>query len=184
MLSHSPTGGDDIMTRSKTGAGMQTAPAGSKLRPDHKDGPQRIRSNGQRWTDQSEAIFLDHLAATCNVTWAAAKAGFTEMTAYYHRRKDAGFAQRWEAALDHGYARLEIELVRTATDYLSRFDIDPATPIRPMTVREAILILGMHRRRGGENGVRGRFKAVPPSLDQVRDSILLKLDKIAAHGRK
>ena len=172
------------MTTSNSGAGKQAAPSGVRLRPDHKDGPQRIRSTGKRWSDASEAIFLNHLAATCNVTWAAKQAGFTEMTAYYHRRKDAGFAHRWDAALDHGYARLEIELVRTATDYLAGFTIDPDTPIRPMTVREAILILGMHRRRGGENGVRGRFKAVPPSLDQVRDSILLKLEKIAAHGRK
>lgn len=166
----------------KIGTGKQPAPAGSRLRADHKDGPQRIRSNGSKWSDRSEAIFLDHLAATCNVAWAAAQAGFSTMTPYYHRRKDASFAQRWDAALDHGYARLEIELVRTATDYLACVDIDPTTPIRPMTVKEAILILGMHRRRGGENGVRGRFKAVPPSLDQVRDSILLKLEKIAAHG--
>lgn len=173
-----------IMAKSNSGAGKQPAPTGARLRPDHKDGPQRIRSSGKRWSDASEAIFLNHLAATCNVTWAARQAGFTEMTAYYHRRKDAGFAHRWDAALDHGYARLEIELVRTATDYLAGYAIDPDTPIRPMTVREAILILGMHRRRGGENGVRGRFKAVPPSLDQVRDSILLKLEKIAAHGRK
>ena len=173
-----------IMTKSNSGAGKQAAPTGARLRPNHKDGPQRIRSSGKRWSDASEAIFLNHLAATCNVTWAAAEAGFTEMTAYYHRRKDAGFAHRWDAALDHGYARLEIELVRTATDYLAGYAIDPDTPIRPMTVKEAILILGMHRRRGREKMIRGRFKAVPPSLDQVRDSILLKLEMIAAHGGK
>ena len=168
----------------KSGSRAVGGPPGSRLRPDHKDGPQRVRSSGARWTDEAEAIFLDRLAASCNVAWAAEEAGFTCMTPYYHRRKDPAFAERWDAALDQGYARLELELVRTANDYLAGFDVDDGRPLRDMTVREAIAILGKHRARSaGKDGRHARFEARPRSLAEVRDSILAKIEAFdRAHG--
>lgn len=157
--------------------------AGTRLRADHKDGPQRIRSDGRRWTEQSEAIFLDCLAASCNITWSAAQAGFTEMTAYYHRRRDPGFADRWQSALDHGYVRLEAALLKSATDYVEHGQA--SSPIRDMTVKEALHVMSLHRATvRGPGGREAGWRSPPRSLDQMRDSILLKLEAIEALRRR
>src|SRR5687767_12423732 len=107
---------------------------GTSLRASGKDGPQRIASTGRRWTDEAEAQFLDSLAASCNVTLSAQAAGFSKEAIYRRRRTDAGFAARWQAALEQGYARIEIALVRRAADALEGFAPDPDTPFPEMTV--------------------------------------------------
>lgn len=163
----------------RTSMGKGQGPRGTRLRAEHKDGPQRIRVSGAWWTDEAERIFLDHLAASCNVSAAAAASGFSAVTAYNHRRNDPGFAARWQAALDQGYARLEMELVRTANDYLEGLDISEL-PIRGMTVRDAVTILGMHRAKGARDGRGARFSHGGRALDDVRTSILGKLERIAA----
>jgi hypothetical protein len=156
----------------------QPAPSGTGILVG-KDGPQLIRSKGQRWSDTAEAAFLDTLAATCNVSAAADAAGFTRFTLYKRRRRDPGFAQRWSAALDQGYARIEAMLVQRAVEALEGYAPDPDTPIPAMTVRDALAILG-HHRAAVERGPRSRRQwARPRSLDEVRDSILRKLEAVA-----
>jgi hypothetical protein len=156
-------------------------PEGTELRARGKDGPQRIRSRGRRWTEEAEAIFLDHLAASCNVTFAAAQAGFSEFTAFKRRRRDAAFAERWQAALEIGYSRIETLLVRRAVETLEGVEPDPDTPIPVMTVTQAQSVLSNHRARveGGGRDRRG-WAARPRSLDEVRDSIIAKLEAIEA----
>ena len=166
-----------MMNEAEGGSGA--APGGTVLRASGKDGPQRIRVNGKWWNDEAETIFLDHLAASCNVSWSAAEAGFSTVTVYNHRRTDPAFAAKWEAALEQGYLRLETELVGTATAYLDRLKLDPDLPLKAMSVRDAISLLGMHRTRGIGTGP-GRFMARPRSLDEVRDSILAKFEAIEA----
>ena len=156
--------------------------AGTRLRPDGKDGPQLIVVSGKRWTAEAEALFLDHLAASCNVSWAAAQTGFTSHTAYNHRRKDAGFAQRWEDALDDGHVRLRTALLGSAIDFVERLRSDPELPLKHMTVREAISLLNRHG-GGAAAGRSGRFRPRQRSLDEVRDSILSKLEAIEAARR-
>src|SRR6187401_409511 len=107
-------------------------PAGTGIRAG-KDGPQLIRSSGKRWTEEAEAIFLDHLAASCNVTAAAEAAGFSREAIYKRRRHDPCFAERWQAALEQGYARIEMALVRRAADALEGLAPDPDTAIPAMT---------------------------------------------------
>jgi hypothetical protein len=157
------------------------APAGTVLRASGKDGPQRIRVNGKWWTPRAEETFLDSLAASCNVTWSAAQAGFSAVTVYNRRRADPAFAARWQAALEQGYCRLEVELVGTATDFLARLRLDPDLPLKAMSVKEAISLLGMHRAvvRNGE-ARRPGWHARPRTLDEMRDSILAKLEAIEA----
>lgn len=152
-------------------------PPGIILRASGKDGPQRVRVAGKWWTEEAEQIFLDHLAASCNVSWSAAEAGFSTVTVYNHRRTDPAFAAKWEAALEQGYVRLETELVGTAGAYLDRLKLDPDLPLKAVTMRDAISLLGMHRTRGLGAGP-GRFQARPRTLDEVRDSILAKLEAI------
>ena len=158
---------------------------GTSLRASGKDGPQLIASSGKRWTDEAEARFLDSLAASCNVTLSAQAAGFSTVAIYRRRRTDAGFAARWQAALEQGYARIEIALVRRAADALEGFAPDPDTPFPEMTVRDAVTILQLHRAAvRGDTGVSPRWRPRPRSLDEVRDSILTKLEAIASFEKE
>ena len=158
-------------------------PAGTIVRAGGKDGPQRIRVNGKWWTPEAETVFLDHLAASCNVAWSAAQAGFSAPTVYNHRRTDANFARRWQAALADGYIRLETELLGTATAYVERLRADPELPLKHMTVQQAISLLNRHGKAGDPARGGARFQSRPRTLDEVRDSILAKLEAIEAARR-
>jgi hypothetical protein len=144
-----------------------------------KDGPQVVRSEGARWTDESEARFLDHLAASCNVTHSAGLTGFSREAIYKRRRNDPGFAERWQAALEQGYARIEMLLVQRATETLEGHVPDPDTPLAEMNVRDAINVLQLHRAAVKGEGRSPGWRARPRSLDEMRDSILAKLEAIA-----
>ena len=129
--------------------------AGVVLRGTGKDGPQLVRTAGRRWSDEAEALFLDRLAASCNVTYAAEATGFSREAIYRRRRTDPAFAERWQAALEQGYARIEMALVRRAADALEGFAPDPDTPIPQMTVQDAIAVLKLHA-----PAVKGEARAV------------------------
>lgn len=145
-----------------------------------KDGPQVIRSTGKRWSEEAEAAFLDHLAATCNVTASAEACGFSGAAIYARRRNDPAFAERWQAALETGHARIQMLLAQRAIEALEGFEPDPDIPVlRPATFNEARQLIG-HHRNSVEGGPRSRRQwARPRSLDEVRDSILRKLEAIA-----
>lgn len=154
-------------------------PAGSRIRASGKDGPQIIESKGKRWTDTAEARFLDRLATSCNVTASAAEAGFSTVAIYNRRRSDPAFAARWQVALDQGYARIEMLLVLRAEQVLEGDMPDPESPIAAMTVKEAINVLQLHRAAVKGDGARAPgWRARPRSLDEMRDSILAKLEAI------
>lgn len=69
----------------------------------------------ERWTAERRATFLAALAELANVAAAARVAGVPERSPYNLKRKDPAFAAAWEAAIDEGYARLELLLLRRAT---------------------------------------------------------------------
>ena len=155
-----------------------TAPPGETIF-DGKDGPQLIRATGKRWSDAAESKFLDHLAATCNVTAAAEVCGFSGAALYARRRNDPGFARRWQAALETGYLHVETLLLQRAVEALEGFEPDPTVPVAQMTVSEARQLLG-HHRATVTGGPRSRREwARPRSLDELRDSILRKLEAVA-----
>lgn len=160
------------------------APAGTILRASGKDGPQIVRSRGRRWTDAAEEIFIDRLAASCNVSWAAQECGFSTVAIYNRRRRDPAFADRWAAALAQGVARLDMMLVRTAEDFLEGRAPDPGSPFAAMTIRDAVSILKLHK-----PGVEGRparypgWRGRPRSLEEMRGSILAKFEAIERHER-
>lgn len=162
----------------------RAGPSGTVLRASGKDGPQLIASSGKRWTDEAEARFLDRLASSCNVTLSAEAAGFSKECIYRRRRQDPAFAERWQAALDQGYARIEMALVRRAADALDGVAPDPGTPFPEMTVQDAIVLLKLHGSAVKGEGRAPGWRARPRSLDEMRDSILAKLEAIAPAGAK
>jgi hypothetical protein len=158
--------------------GVGHGPAGTIVRAGGKDGPQRISSRGKRWTDEAEAIFLDSLAASCNVTFAARACGFSREALYARRRRDPRFGERWDHALAIGYPRLEAALVKAAVDTMEGRPPDPESPIPPMSARDAIAVLKLHQDRVHGTGKRPGWRGRPRSLAEVKQSILGKLSAI------
>jgi len=158
-----------------------TGPAGAILRSHGKDGPQLIRSQGHRWTEQAEEIFLDRLAASNNATWAAAQCGFSTEAIYRRARRDPVFAAKMEAARAQSYGRIDEALARRAEEFLAGKPPDPESPIVDMSVQDAIAILKLHRaaRDPGSDARRPAWPARPRSLAEVHESILRKLSAIA-----
>lgn len=157
------------------------APAGTILRGSGKDGPQVVASNGGRWTDKARQRFLDELGASCNVTRAAALSGFSKVAVYRRRRADPVFAADWQAALEQGYVRLEMLLVQRAAERLEGDVADPDAPFADITVRDAIAISQLHRASVKGEGKSPGWRARPRSLDEMRESILKKLEAIAGN---
>lgn len=58
-------------------------------------------TNSLRWSGKDKRDFLEHLAATGNVTKAASSVGKSLQSAYMqrHRREGRGFAYGWQAAI-------------------------------------------------------------------------------------
>jgi hypothetical protein len=77
---------------------------GAQMRAVRKDG----------WTLERRRIFMETLAATCNVSESARVAGMNLSGAYYQKRRDPGFAREWRQAMAVGYAELEAFLLRQA----------------------------------------------------------------------
>lgn len=86
---------------------------------------QRTRVQPGGWTLAKRKLFLDTLAATCNVTTAARAAGMEAHSAYAMRRREPAFSDLWEEALETGYHRLEEELLQRSLGALEGLVIDP-----------------------------------------------------------
>ncbi len=75
---------------------------------------------GRRWNRVAEEIFFGELALTANVLHSAEAAGMTGVAAYRRRKVNPAFAVRWLAALDEGYAALEMLMLRHALEGVER----------------------------------------------------------------
>lgn len=73
-----------------------------QLRPVRRDG----------WTPAKRKLFMETLAATCNVSEAARVAGKSLSSAYAQKQRDPGFAREWHQALCVAYDELEALLLR------------------------------------------------------------------------
>ena len=61
------------------------------------------------WTKTLEGRFIEALARTSNVTASLKKAGMTGANPYAQRMKSEAFRSAWDAALNEGYAELEVQ---------------------------------------------------------------------------
>jgi hypothetical protein len=161
---------DPRTPRGPEGRSLLRGPCGTQVRS----------TKGHRWSEEAETLFLDQLAATCNVTLAGEACGFTHAALYRRRRTDSAFMQRWDAALAQGYAHLESLLIRRACDALEGVAPDPAAAviIPEVTVRDALTILGHHHRAIAGRPRSRREWARRRPFGEARDSILRKLEAI------
>jgi len=169
-----------MMDSQTEAAEPRSGPAGTLVQRG-RHGTQRVAIEGHRWSEEAEEIFLNHLAATANVMASAKACGFSTAALYCRRRKDLAFQQRWDAALAQGYAHMEALLLQRSIEALEGFEPDPDTPIviRDMTVKDALMLLGHHRRvlEGGPLRSRRRWER-RKTFEESRDSILGKLEAI------
>lgn len=137
----------------------------------------RVRRDG--WTIRRRELFLDMLAATCNVTRAVQAAGMSFEGVRQLRRRDAGFAASWDLALEEGYLQIEADLLARAIgggDIIAS-DADRAGVAPPDP--ELGLRLLNQRRAGaqGRSGGRRVYKHVP--FEEVEAILTQRLDALA-----
>lgn len=139
--------------------------------------------------------FLVTLAETANVTMAADAAGFSTTAFYARRGADSDFHAAWDGAVADGRVALELMLLAAARRSLEgKADIAGAGPggiegpgagAPTVSVSDAIDILRLSAglARATAEGRGPKWRAPPRSLDQVRDSILGKLSRMAEAQR-
>ena len=76
--------------------------------------PQLRAPDSRSWTPGKERRFLEALAESCNVKYAAGAAGISASAVYVRRGRDAGFRKGWDQALAIGYAALELTMLERA----------------------------------------------------------------------
>ncbi|MFN4357921.1 hypothetical protein [Sphingopyxis alaskensis] len=90
-------------------------------------------------------IFLEALAESSNVAASARKAGIGADAMYRERRRNSGFAARWQAALCEGFARLEAELLAEALIAPTGNVKDATLKSRAQKYRLGLSLLAAHR---------------------------------------
>ena len=158
--------------------------AGTVVRRTRWAPAQRVRAHKQ-WCDEDEELFLDCLAATCNVEMACEQADVSHTTVYRQRRERADFALKWQAALEQGYAALEMGLVEAANRSLRGEVARGPAVVAPMSAETALRVLTAHRAMVTGQGKTGGWQSPPPTLEAVQDAILRKIAVIKqARGKK
>ena len=122
--------------------------------------------------------FLDHLAATANVSASARTAGVASSAVYAERRRSAAFRGDWALALAEGYARLETELLAEALQVASPRTGDATLKARAQKHRLAIALLGAHRAsvKGGNSASAPAM--TKPDLPTLKAQLILKLTQM------
>jgi len=174
-----PSGGADLPGERSPGKRPTGGGASSRMHVSRPD----------QWTIAKRVAFLDHLAATCNISQSARAVGSSASGAYALRRRDAAFAEQWRAAIDLGYELLETKVLAFALgqrDDGSMIGDPGAVAAAPIDPEMAIKIVRQHqamRASGATPSERRRtpfaFKHAP--IDEVRDALLAKL---AARARR
>ena len=143
---------------------------GSSLSPQGR-GIVLQRGNGRRvqvkrarpgqWNGETEQSVLAALMACCNVQAAAAHVGKSAFAAYYHRRRDAGFARRWDEAIEIGMCNLQSALIENACHFLNPLDAPP--PDHLLDGMSVELAIDIARMNGGKARGLRRWEEEDPS---------------------
>ncbi len=161
----------------RTPRAARSGPAGAIVRPAKNNQTKTIRTSGKRWSDRAEAVFLETIAATANITAAAEAAGFSTTAVYKRRLNEPGFAARWQAALELGYTRLECLVIETGAATLAGEPLAGDHPIPRASFAEVLNLLRLHRAgvRGGRPQ-RYDWRREEVDIEVVRAEVLRKLE--------
>lgn len=159
---------------------MAETVVGMHVMPGGKSVPKVKAAQRNGWTEKRERRFLDHLAATCNVSASLREVGATAALVYRHRQKSAQFRAAWDHALSEGYARLEAMLLDRALNG-RRVTVERAGKmIETIEYSDtlALRLLALHHRQVADV----RAAAVVPREDPaiVRERIVAQIMTVVA----
>lgn len=138
------------------------------------------KQRNNSWTVKQRAVFLDHLAATCNVRASAQAAGVLPGTGYRMYRRDPEFSQAWDAALATGYTALETMLVARAMGTLEIPQGETPVPaVETIDTELALRVLGHHKRAAKNMLNTGTPRLRQSTEDETNAAILKKLRALA-----
>jgi hypothetical protein len=154
----------------------RSGPAGAIVRPAKNRQTKLIRTGGKRWSASAEAMFLEALAASANITAAAEAAGFSTTAIYQRRLNEPGFAARWAEALEVGYTRIECLAIETGAASLAGQPLKGDHPIPRATFAEVLNLLKLHRAkvRGGRPQ-RYDWRRQEVDIEVVRAEVIRRL---------
>ncbi len=142
------------------------------------------RRNGRRhlFDRKKKEIFLEHLAASCNVTASAQAAGVNLATPYVHRMKDRDFAEKWWLALEQGAAKLVALRLQREVEKAEQLTLEGAMPPDERTVIDLVKLLAqmreVSRELAGEKGRTGR----PVEVASIDESCRALAKRLRAFG--
>ena len=108
------------------------------------------RAKVSQWTGRVEQRFLAVLAGTANVRLACREVGLWPPSAYAHRRQFPGFARAWDQAVEIGMCELESRIHENLNHFFDREMPEPVTPMRNVSVTDAIRLMRLHEKRERE----------------------------------
>ena len=127
--------------------------------------PPALRPQHNGWTPARQQRFLDHLAATANVTAAAKAAGMSKQSAYWLRRQPHSwkFARAWDEALadrDRWIEDLALDRVlHGEEEVIERDGLTVAVRRRPCDARILLFYLKRLERQAVEAKSRIRYES-------------------------
>ncbi|WP_106639907.1 hypothetical protein [Allosphingosinicella vermicomposti] len=176
-------GGEASAASAKVGKARKTARGTPGKAVLHGGARPRVQvEKAGSWTAAKRKAFLAELAATCNVKRSARAAGMHESGVYQLRARSAEFRAQWAAALDEGYAKLELMMLERAMNGTMKKVTRAGGVVdrfREYSDATALQLLKAHKDRR------------PPSSDMpeedveaVRKRILKKLEIVARREAK
>ncbi len=119
--------------------------------------------------------FIQQLALTSDVSCAARAARVCEKTVYQAKANDPKFAENWQAALEEGYARLEMELLRRL-----RHGDQQAADETKYDFANAMRLLNYHR----ESAATAQSIQRSVTAEEIRASIDRKIEDIRSRVKE
>jgi hypothetical protein len=149
---------------------------------------QLVASGEDRWNAAVERRFFEALRACGSVRGAAHAVGFSEGAVWDRRRKWPAFAEALEELLNEAELALQLRIacmgnnvLPTEDDGSGESEVPPVAPV-PLDPDFALRFL-----KWREEKRRGRGRSAPlrePSIEEVRDEVLRRLDAIRRHRKR
>lgn len=141
-------------------------------------GRTRLMAAGTHWwSGEDDVVFLGRLRVTGNVAGSARAAGFTPKTAWNQRAKRPAFGRAWDEAVEEAEIRLEFRLVEEAGRRMGL----PAPDEEPAEFDPWLAMWLLQWRAGRRDGRIRAQRRRAPSIEEVRDEVLRRVDAIERH---
>jgi len=135
--------------------------------------------NSHRWSVKKEALFLEVLQQTGNVTKATAKAGLDRSLVYRRRNMQPEFREKWQNAMDQALDYLEAYLWDKAMGKEKSDILTDAASGGMVDEKIAIFLLKAHRPEIFGDGKKRQNDEVKTKGQSPRHRLMKKLDQMA-----